>query len=329
MVTRLTVPITAVLALVVLVGCSDSPRPSLNAPNEQSGTEASATPTSVPSPSPTATVEPTADSDEESLPPFAQILSPEYQEAYRLLPDGPWAKKYIARQVQEFDLDEWRQMDSDDGVDVETTRELNAGKEFQLRSMLEDAERDAEVEKWLVERVESLDADIGRQIESRKSVSDRTELFRTLVEDEGLYIDVELIMLEWEERKLGFSDEQIANIAEDFRDMYETSAVYWGLSSKARTVHSLEIDICRLLMEIVAGEHPRSVITDGNCEIDKAIEIAQENLAANDGQFARTEEDFRHWIEFADSVESGEHDANRGKYVNPNPDDDEDDNYDG
>ena len=82
-------------------------------------------------------------------------------------------------------------------------------------------------------------------------------------------------------------------------------------------------------MNTVAGQAPRSVITDGKCEIEKAIEIAQEYLAASGGQPALTETDFRESIEFNEAVESGEYDANRGKYINPNSDDDEDDNFDG
>ncbi|MXY44429.1 MAG: hypothetical protein F4Y50_10350 [Dehalococcoidia bacterium] len=329
MITRLTVPITAVLALVVLVGCSESPRPSVNAPNEQSGTEASASPTSVPSPSPTATVEPTADSDEESLPPFVQILSPEYQDAYRLLPEGPWAKEYIARQFDWFDFEKWQILEWEDSIEIETNYELDAWKELQWKRLLQEAESDSDFEEWLIGQVRGIDPKVGQQFETVKNVSGRIDLVRKLIEVEGHYIDVEAILVEWEGRKVGHSDELIAYIVEDLRDMHETSLVWFSLQGKASDVHSAEIDICNLLMDTVAGEHPRSVIIDGNCEIEKAIEIAQENLAANGGQFARTEEDFRHWIEFADSVESEEHDANRGEYVNPNPDDDEDGNYDG
>ena len=329
MVTRLTVRITAILALVVLVGCSESPRPSVNAPNEPSGTEASTIPTFVPSPSPTATVEPAAGSDQESLPPFVQILSPEYQAAYRLLPDGPWAKEYIARQFDWFDFETWQKLEWEDRIEIEANHEMDAWKERQWERLLQEAESDSDFEEWLIERVRELDPKVGQQFESVKNVSGRIDLVRRLIEVEGLYVDFEAILVEWEGRKVGHSDELIAYIVEDLRDMHETSLVWFSLVGKAADVHSAEMDICRLLMDTVAGEHPRSVITDGNCEIEKAIEIAQQNLAANGGQFAHTEEDFLHWIEFADSVDSGEQDADRREYENPNPDDNEDDNYDG
>ena len=329
MVNRLTVSMIAVLALVVLVGCSESRRPSVDAPNEQSELEASAAPTTVPSPTPTATAEPTAGSDEESLPPFVQILSPEYQEAYRLLPDGPWATEYISRQFDWFDFDAWQKLEWEDRIEIETNYELDAWKELQWKRLLQEAESDSDLEEWLIERVHGIDPKVGQQFESDTNVSDRIGLVRKLIEVEGHYIDVEVILVEWEGRKVGHSDELIAYIVEDVRDMHETSLVWFSLVGKAADVHSAEMDICRLLMDTVAGEHPRSVITDGNCEIEKAIEIAQQNLAANGGQFAHTEEDFRHWIEFADSVESGEHDADRKEYENPNPDDDEDDDSDG
>ena len=136
------------------------------------------------------------------------------------------------------------------------------------------------VEKWLVERVRQLDPEIGRQFESVKSVSDRVELVRRLIEVEGLYIDVRVILIEWEGRQVGHSDELIALIVEDLRDMTEISHVWWSLGEKAQVVHGFEIDLCMLLMNKVAGQSHRSVITDGNCEITKAIEIAQEYLAA-------------------------------------------------
>ena len=330
MVTRLTVPMIAVLALVVFAACSESPKSSLDAPIEGSAPAASATPTPVPSPAPTATVEPvTGSEDTDSLPQFVQILSPEYHEAYRLLPDGPWARESISRQFQDFDLDEWQQLDWEEGSEVAFNYELNAWTEIQWKRLLQDAEGDPVVEKWLVERVRQLDPEIGRQFESVKSVSDRVELVRRLIEVEGLYIDVRVILIEWEGRQVGHSDELIALIVEDVRKMTEISHAWWSLGEKAQVVHGFEIDLCVLLMNTVAGQSHRSVITDGNCEITKAIEIAQEYLAANGGQPALTETDFRGAIEFNEAVESGEYNRNREKYVNPNPDDDEDDNYDG
>ena len=87
--------------------------------------------------------------------------------------------------------------------------------------------------------------------------------------------------------------------------------------------------MCVLLMNTVAGQSHRSVIDDGKCEIEKAIKIAQEYLAANGGQPYLSEEGFRESIEFNEAVESGENDANRGEYVNPNPAAADDVGYDG
>ncbi len=44
------------------------------------------------------------------LPPAVQMLSPEYQEAYRLLPQGPWASKYFAQTFADFDEEQWANM---------------------------------------------------------------------------------------------------------------------------------------------------------------------------------------------------------------------------
>ena len=195
---------TAVFSLVVFAACSESPRSGIDAPIEGSAPAASATPTPVPSPAPTATVEPvTGSEDTDSLPPFVRILSPEYHEAYRLLPDGPWARESISRQFQDFDFDEWQQLDWEEGSEVEFNYELDALKEIQWKRVLQDAEDDPVVEKWLVERLDGLDPEIGRQFESVKSVSDRMDLVRRLIEVEGHYSDVELIFVEWEGRQVG------------------------------------------------------------------------------------------------------------------------------
>ena len=238
MVTRLTVPTIAVFVLAVLTACSESPKSSLDAPTERSAPAASSAPTSVPASSPTVAAEPTTDfEDADSLPQYVQILSPEYHEAYRLLPDGPWARESISRQFQDFDFDEWQQLDWEEGSKVEFNYELDAWKEVQWKRALQDSERDPEVEEWLVERVRGLDPEIGRQFESVKSVSGRVELVRRLIEVEGLYIDVEVILIEWEGRKVGHSDELNAFIVEDLRDMFEISHVWWSLGRKAQVVH--------------------------------------------------------------------------------------------
>ena len=212
---------------VVLVGCFETPQDSFGASAERSTQAASVAPTSVPSPTPTATVEPTASTENaESLPPFVQILSPEYHAAYRLLPDGPWARESISQQFQNFDLGKWRQLDWEEGFEAVFKYELDAWKKVRWKRVLQDSEDDPDVEEWLVERVRGTDPEISQQFEVVGSVSERMEVVRRLIEVEGLYVDVEGVLVEWEGRQVGHSDELIAITIEDIRDMHEVSQVW-------------------------------------------------------------------------------------------------------
>ncbi len=142
---------------------------------------------------------------EPPLPPAIQILSPPYQKAYRLLPQGPWASEYIAYYFNDFDPEEWAKMGPiEPGIRFMETPELGAGEEWLLTRMV----KDADTKEWLLMKVRGVGKEAARVLEASE---DRLEGLRKLVEM-GWEQQVMDIAREWEMRKGGLTDEQIANI---------------------------------------------------------------------------------------------------------------------
>ena len=56
---------------------------------------------------------------DEPLPLAVEVMSVEYQEAYRLLPNGPAATAYYARGFEDFDLAQWQALDDITPTDVD------------------------------------------------------------------------------------------------------------------------------------------------------------------------------------------------------------------
>lgn len=281
------------LLFIVVLACEDTAVPAL---------PPTATPTLDDTPKATAVPNRTGAAEPEgieSLPQGVRILSPAYHEAYRLLPNGPWARKYIARLLDDFDLEEWEQLEWNYGPWGEAPPKLTPEKEFfQLTPMLRAAERDPEVGKWLLKKVEALDPDAARRLQSAESISDRADVFRSLIEDDGREWDVEVILIEWGGKEAGQSDETISLIIEAARDHHEYLRVLGSLGMKERMVLHQEMEMCSLLMSTVAGENTTSVVTDGRCDIVKAIELAEQALQANGGRSALSEDDFRRAVEY-------------------------------
>lgn len=110
------------------------------------------------------------------------ILSPQYTEAYELIPEGSLMREYLDIKARKL-LGEG--MGIDQGAAGRAVSragpKLDAGDEFKLRQMLTNTE-DAE---WLLQRLQSLDADAARQYESTKDLTERLDISRKLVEVDG------------------------------------------------------------------------------------------------------------------------------------------------
>ncbi len=293
------------LALVVLAGCSNPPPAAAptNAPAVPPTPTAFVAPTSTPavSPTPTASVAqtPAAQSSIDDLPEFIRVLSPEYHAAYRLAARGPWAKKYLAAEVASagMEFDEWDRLPWNDGTGTGLYHKWGPGMEFNWGRALKNVERDPEDNEWLTERITLIDQDIGQQFRLASSISERLELLEQLVTAEGRYIKLELVFVEWEGRLLDSDEETIARVVESTRDHLERMQVYSSLPMKEGILHHIEIALCNLIMYGVANQDSGPVIVDGRCDMVLAMSLAEEALAANGGQFAWTEEDFREMLE--------------------------------
>ena len=143
-----------------------------------------------------------------SLPPAIQILSPAYQEAFRLLPDGEWARKLYALDFEDFDLDEWSKSDDTPYVVTPVPFELDRADEFNLMRVL----RDEDAQDWVVEKVRELDAGFGERFASAGTPSERLEVLKQMVTTKGVEPNVlyaELFM-RWQIKITGQGDDEIA-----------------------------------------------------------------------------------------------------------------------
>ena len=236
-----------------------------------------------------------AQSDPDSPPFILSLLPPKYREAYQLLPEGSWARRYMDRQLGSFSQEGWEAMQSQDGDPYPTPApELDARDEAELMQML----RDAGGEDWLVERVRSLDADAGQEFHAAGDVEERMEALRQLVEVEGKRWEVLEIREEWKLRSAQWSEEQIADFLEN---VYRPSVAEMEARSEMTPtefyLNSASSIICSHLMNRIVGEHYRTATSGpAECDIDKVIALTRAALDA--GQSATSEEEFRTAIEY-------------------------------
>ena len=202
-----------VALLVVAMACGQNADPA-TAPSE--GVESAAAQASV---DPVDEAEPaqaeTAQEDVDALPESVRMLGPEYHEAYRLLPDGPWARKYIALRLESIESVDWEKLKASySGPYPTPVPEMDPGEEFQLRRVLTNAGN----EDWLIRKVRSLNADAARQFEATQDVTERLEALRRLVEVEGKGQGVLEIEMEWRMRLGEWSEVEIARFLERERN---------------------------------------------------------------------------------------------------------------
>ena len=234
------------------------------------------------------------------LPPAVQILSPAYQEAYRLLPQGPWARQYFADSFNDFDEEQWSSMAPNQpaiGV-TSAERPLEWEEEWLLTRMVQDGD----AEEWLLMRLRGLGEEAARVLDASE---DRLEGLLKLVET-GWKNQVVEIGREWQFRFiLKDSEEDIARFLAIRRTTREKMDAKMQLGPKELIVLVNELRVCTSLMDIVVGgQHPWwDVVSEGQCDVDKAARLAREALEANDGQAAVGEDFFRGAVEAREARE--------------------------
>ena len=285
-----TILIAAVAAAVLACGSTTpatSPAsPTANAAPAAPAADASPEPTFSPSPVPSGD-----DAQAALLPPAIQILSPEYQEAYRLLPDGEWAQRYFAAAYFEhFDYQEWSVMSETPPDILDISHELDRGTEWKLTRIL----RDDEAQEWFVRRIGELDADAARSFEATQAEEDRINILRTLYEEGRKDREIQDVIVEWEMMWLeGLEGEELARLLESHRDsikrLYDLSA----LSPKEWTVRVHELSVCEILAYFVIGGSPSDVQSGADCDIEKAVSLSKQALERRGGQPIIDEDEFR------------------------------------
>ena len=228
--------------------------------------------------------------------PFAlSILSPEYSEAYELIPEGSLMREYMDIRLGKLSERAWESIKAqpDEPYPVQPPK-LNAGDEFELRKMLTNA-WDAE---WLVERLRSLDAEAAKQYEATKDLTERLDIFRKLVEVDGKGQGVAEIQAEYGARSNGWSEDEIAAHIERIRIWAEEDEARSQMTPKQGYINHVESTLCGDLMSHIVGQDFRTANSGpGQCDIAKVIALTKEALEA--GKMASSEEELREQVEFA------------------------------
>ena len=223
------------------------------------------------------------------------ILSPEYTEAYELIPEGSLMREYLVIRLGRFSERGWQSIKAqpDEPYPVQAPK-LDAGDEFELRKMLTSA-GDA---GWLVERLRSLDAGAAREYEATKDLTERLAVFRRLVEVDGKGQGVEEIRAEYGARSNGWSEDQIAAHIELLRVRATEKEALSRMTPRQRYINHAESTLCGDLLSHVVGQDFRVANSSpGQCDIAKVITLTKEALKA--GKTASSEEQLREAVEFA------------------------------
>lgn len=294
--TLFNVVIAAVAAAALACG-STTPATSPASPTAQTAPETPAADASAEQTASPSSV-PSGGADSSPLPPAIQILSPEYQEAYLLLPDGEWAQRYIAAAYfGDFNYQEWSVMDETPPDILDTPRELDLGNEWKLTRIL----RDDEEQEWFVEKIRELDADAARSFEAAQAEEDRIQILRTLFEEGRKDREILDIIVEWEMRLEGLQGEELARRLELHRDWLKRFDELSSLSPKEWTVQMHELSVCELLVYFVIGGRQARAFTSGaDCDIEAAVSAAKQALESRGGQPVIDEDEFRELVEAGD-----------------------------
>lgn len=287
---RLSLFAVSFVAIGALVGCSEAtpaaPPDASNTPPPTIAAFATDIPaTAVPTPSPAI---------DEDLPPSVQILGPKYQEAYRLLPDGPWTQQYyLAEFTDNFDPDEYAALEDDDStIPVRVVAaELDASEEWLLTRVIDDSS----MSDWLDGKIQELGSDAVAVYKMAETPLDGFRMLVALGWDD----DVFLISREWQDRKAGASESQIEQMREANRVMRSTMGVFSQLSPKLRTQRIWERKVCVSLLSAAldGSEFPWRVLSDGACDIDEVLRLSREALDTRNGQYRFTDEGYKELIE--------------------------------
>ncbi len=241
-------------------------------------------------------VDPDKGASQDGTTPFVlSLLSPEYTEAYELVPGGSLMREYMDIRLGAFSERGWESIKAqpDEPYPAQAPK-LDAEDEFELRRMLTNA-GDAE---WLVERLRSLDADAAREYEATNDSTERLAVLRRLVEVDGKEQGVVEIRAEYGARSNGWDEAKIADYLERTRIWAAEREARSRMTPRQRYINHVESTLCGDLMSHIVGQEGRAANSSlGQCDIAKVIALTKEALEA--GKMAISEEQLREKIEFA------------------------------
>lgn len=276
---------------VILVGCVGAAAPA--APTDGSA-EKTATPLAQGEDPPSRAPNP-----DSGLPPSVQALPSKYQEAYRLLPSGPWAQRYYQIYfVNGWDEDAYQALDDiqpANPVRVAPTTLSGAQEEQRMVSMMEDASSAA----WVQTQVERSGEGAWSVIAESETPLDGFRKLAAL----GWSDQIFMIGMEWELRKQGASEDLIGKILQGQKLIRESTGALAQLSPKQQVERMWETRVCVMVLAAWnrAPEYPYQVLTDGGCDIDGALKVVYDSIASRGGAAIITEEDFQQRVEAEES----------------------------
>ena len=258
-----------------------------------------ATPTATPTPTEPpvlATPTPTPLAATDDLPPAVQILSAEYQAAYRLLPDGEWAQKYYLTTT----FDDWDPVwfaNADNNSPSNTAipiDPLGPGQEFNIKRVLEKED----AASWVEEKVAELAPSYGDKFAKAEGADARYAVLEEAVkagEVRASVLEVE-IFYRWQGLVSGMTEEVADRDVKRTLQMLGYRDMAYKLSDKERIIRRNELRVCELLMtEIVGVPHTLDVVQNNECDLEKAVELA--NGAILSGKKPPTEDEYKAWFD--------------------------------
>ena len=271
------------ILVLVLIGCGTEPKP---------------TPTAVPTftPVPTATHLPTPTPVANDLPRAIQILSVEYQDAYRLLSDGEYAQMWYARTFGDFSQERFDQASTDTPTNTEIPIDpFDAGQEYNLKRAL--AYKQTDSKEWIEAKVKELIPDYLDKFSEAEDAEGRLAVLNEAVmagDIRNEVLDAE-IFLRWQSRLAGMTQEQTDVDIVRVLQWHEQMLMWHTMSERDIIIRNHELRVCQLVMQYVAGiYHTVDVVSNNECDIQRVVELANEAIRSGRDQY--TEDDYREWL---------------------------------
>ena len=199
----------------------------------------------------------------DELPDAITILSPQYQEAYRLLPTD-------SGEFEGFDLAAWENLEKGGGYDLAPPK-LNLAAAL---PMLQASAGSPEDTQWVADQLRTFAPDLADRFQTGEDVFTLTKVLESVV-DAGFDREVTDLIIRFDGIKAGQSEDSIEAAIENSRWLNDHMRALGALGNKERIVREHELTVCSLLMELVVKRDPRNVISQGKCDIERALSLAR------------------------------------------------------